>query len=51
MRVSACTFLYRVLVEGMTPDEASPLPHPIWQPNTIWATYIDEERARRSVEW
>jgi protein tyrosine phosphatase (PTP) superfamily phosphohydrolase (DUF442 family) len=51
MRVSAFTFLYRVLVEGMTPDEAAPLLHQIWQPNAIWAAYIDEELAKRGIEW
>lgn len=51
MRVSAFTFLYRVLVEGMEPDEASPLLHQIWQPNPIWTAFIDDELERRGVAW
>jgi protein tyrosine phosphatase (PTP) superfamily phosphohydrolase (DUF442 family) len=51
MRVSAFTFLYRVLVEGMEPDKASPLLHQIWQPNPIWAEFIDDELAKRGVDW
>jgi protein tyrosine phosphatase (PTP) superfamily phosphohydrolase (DUF442 family) len=51
MRVSAVTFLYRVLVEEADPDEASSLLYQIWQPNPIWAAFIDEELAKRGVDW
>ncbi|MCL4861267.1 MAG: protein tyrosine phosphatase family protein [Caldilineaceae bacterium] len=51
MRASAFTFLYRVLIEGIEPDEAAPLLYQIWQPNPTWAAFIDDELERRDIEW
>ncbi|MBX3015086.1 MAG: protein tyrosine phosphatase family protein [Caldilineaceae bacterium] len=45
MRVSAFTFLYRVLVLGVPIDEARQLLHEIWEPNPIWQHFIDEQLA------
>lgn len=43
MRVSAFTFLYRVLVLGVPVDEARQTLHQIWEPNPIWQQFIDEQ--------
>ena len=45
MRVSAFTFLYRVLVLGISIDEARQTLHQIWEPNPIWQQFIDEQLA------
>lgn len=45
MRVSAFTFLYRVLVLGMPVDEARQTLYQIWEPNPIWRQFIDEQLA------
>lgn len=45
MRVSAFTFLYRVLVLGVPVDEARQTLHQIWEPNPIWQQFIDEQLA------
>ena len=45
MRVSAFTFLYRVLVLGVPVDEARQRLHQIWEPNPIWQQFIDEQLA------
>ncbi|MEZ4728601.1 MAG: protein tyrosine phosphatase family protein [Caldilineaceae bacterium] len=42
MRVSAFTFLYRVLVLDVPVDEARQSLHQIWEPNPIWRQFIDE---------
>lgn len=43
MRVSAFSFLYRVLVLGVPIDEARQTLHQIWEPNPIWQQFIDEQ--------
>ena len=43
MRVSAFTFLYRVLVLGVPVEEARQSLHQIWEPNPIWQQFIDEQ--------
>ncbi len=45
MRVSAFTFLYRVLVLGVPIEEARQMLHQIWEPNPIWQKFIDEQLA------
>jgi protein tyrosine phosphatase (PTP) superfamily phosphohydrolase (DUF442 family) len=45
MRVSAFVFLYRVLQQGVAPDEAHALLHKIWQPNAVWQRFIDDALA------
>jgi protein tyrosine phosphatase (PTP) superfamily phosphohydrolase (DUF442 family) len=45
MRVSAFVFLYRVLQQGVAPDQARALLHKIWQPNAIWQRFIDDALA------
>jgi protein tyrosine phosphatase (PTP) superfamily phosphohydrolase (DUF442 family) len=51
MRVSAFLFLYRVIEEQIAADEAQELLHRIWQPNPVWATFIEDELARRNIAW
>jgi len=50
MRVSAFLFLYRVIEEGMEIDEAEPLMQQIWQPNPVWADFIEAELARHNLD-
>ena len=50
MRVSAFVFLYRVLQQGMAPDEARAMMQKIWQPNAVWQQFIDEKLAQRHTE-
>ena len=50
MRVSAFVFLYRVLRQGMAPDEARAMMQKIWQPNAVWQQFIDETLAQRHTE-
>ena len=46
MRVSAFSFLYRVLVLGVPIEEARQTLHQIWAPNPIWQQFIDEQLAK-----
>jgi protein tyrosine phosphatase (PTP) superfamily phosphohydrolase (DUF442 family) len=41
MRVSAFTYLYRMLILGSDPDECRADMHRIWEPNPTWAAFID----------
>jgi protein tyrosine phosphatase (PTP) superfamily phosphohydrolase (DUF442 family) len=50
MRVSAFVFLYRVLRQGMEPEEARAMMQKIWQPNAVWQQFIDATLARRHTE-
>ena len=45
MRVSAFTFLYRVLVLGVPVEDAHQRLHQIWEPNPLWQQFIDEQLA------
>jgi len=47
MRVSAFVFLYRVLVEGIPPQEAEMDMLMIWEPNPTWQQFIDQALASR----
>jgi protein tyrosine phosphatase (PTP) superfamily phosphohydrolase (DUF442 family) len=42
MRVSAFMFLYRMLRKGQSPAACQSDLEKIWQPNEIWATFIQE---------
>jgi protein tyrosine phosphatase (PTP) superfamily phosphohydrolase (DUF442 family) len=46
-RVSAFIYLYRVLRLGVPPAEAEAQLHQIWQPNEIWARFIEQGLAAR----
>ena len=46
MRVSAFVFLYRVLRQGVAPDEARAMMNRLWQPNAVWQKFIDETLAQ-----
>jgi protein tyrosine phosphatase (PTP) superfamily phosphohydrolase (DUF442 family) len=50
MRVSAFVFLYRVLRQGMAPEEARAMMQKIWQPNAVWQQFIDTTLAQRHTE-
>ena len=51
MRVSAFTFLYRVLVQEVPVAEARQTLHQIWEPNPIWRQFIDEQLAHYARAW
>jgi protein tyrosine phosphatase (PTP) superfamily phosphohydrolase (DUF442 family) len=51
MRVSAFTFLYRVIQQGVLVDEARQTLYQIWQPNPIWQNFIEDELAKHGLEW
>lgn len=51
MRVSAFTFLYRVLVQEVPVVEARQTLHQIWEPNSIWRQFIDEQLAQSDRAW
>jgi hypothetical protein len=40
-----------VIEEQVAPDEAQELLHKIWQPNLLWATFIEDELARHHIAW
>jgi protein tyrosine phosphatase (PTP) superfamily phosphohydrolase (DUF442 family) len=48
MRVSAFTYLYRVLVLGLDPVECRKELETIWQPNEIWAQFISDRLAEHN---
>ncbi|NLF12058.1 MAG: phosphatase [Anaerolineaceae bacterium] len=49
MRVSAFVFLYRVLRLGVPPDIARETMHRIWQPDGVWAAFVDDALARHGL--
>ncbi len=51
MRVSAFTFLYRVLKQGVPITEARQTLHQIWEPNPIWQAFITEQLAKHNLTW
>lgn len=48
-RVSAFTFLYRVLVEGVPAEEAIVAMRKIWEPNEVWPAFIEQQLKQTSV--
>lgn len=48
MRVSAFVFLYRVLVQNVSQTDAARDLHAIWEPDEIWADFIQEQLELRS---
>jgi len=46
MRVSAFVFLHRVLFEGTTVPEARKDLLAIWEPNEVWACFLDDQLAK-----
>ncbi|HZW04954.1 MAG TPA: protein tyrosine phosphatase family protein [Anaerolineaceae bacterium] len=42
MRVTAFVFLYRALREGAPVAEARRIMEPVWEPNPVWAQFIEE---------
>lgn len=42
MRVSAFTFLYRVIHQEVDPTDAKALMETIWTPNAVWEEFIDQ---------
>lgn len=49
-RVAAFVYLYRVLRLGVPKEEAKVQLYQVWQPDEVWAEFIEEELARRSGE-
>jgi protein tyrosine phosphatase (PTP) superfamily phosphohydrolase (DUF442 family) len=42
MRVSAFTFLYRIIHQGVDPSEAKKTMQQIWNPHGVWEELVDE---------
>jgi protein tyrosine phosphatase (PTP) superfamily phosphohydrolase (DUF442 family) len=51
MRASAFTFLYRVIHEGVAPEEALEALRAVWIPRDQWATFTADVLARHDVEF
>lgn len=51
MRVSAFSFLYRVIRLGVSMDQAQATLYKIWHPNPIWQSFINSELERRHLQW
>jgi uncharacterized protein (TIGR01244 family) len=49
MRASAFTFLYRVIHEGVAPEEAMKALRAVWIPRDQWATFTADVLARHDV--
>ncbi|HSJ54024.1 MAG TPA: protein tyrosine phosphatase family protein [Anaerolineae bacterium] len=49
MRVSAFVYLYRVLREGVPLDAARETMHRIWQPEGVWAAFVEGALARHGL--
>jgi protein tyrosine phosphatase (PTP) superfamily phosphohydrolase (DUF442 family) len=51
MRASAFTFLYRVIHEGVPPEEALEALRAVWIPRDQWATFTADVLARHDVDF
>ena len=51
MRASAFTFLYRVIHEGVPPEEAMQALRTVWIPRDQWATFTADVLARHNVKF
>src|SRR5262245_16925756 len=51
MRASAFTFLYRVIHEGVRPEEALQALRAVWIPRDQWATFTADVLARHEVDF
>lgn len=40
MRASSFVYLYRVIHEGATPEEAGKALRQVWEPNEVWSSFI-----------
>ena len=49
MRVSAFSFLYRVIRLGVPVGQAKQELYQIWQPNPIWQNFINTELEKRNI--
>ncbi|MDB5871488.1 MAG: hypothetical protein JWQ07_930 [Ramlibacter sp.] len=47
IRVSAFLGLYRVIKQGWTRERAFELMHGLWEPNEVWAAFIEQMLAKR----
>jgi uncharacterized protein (TIGR01244 family) len=51
MRASAFTFLYRVIHEGVAPEEALEALRAVWIPRDQWATFTADVLGRHNVDF
>ena len=51
MRASAFTFLYRVIHEGVPPEEAMKALSAVWIPKDQWATFTADVLARNNIDF
>lgn len=51
MRASAFTFLYRVVHEGVPPEEAMKALAPVWIPRDQWATFTADVLMKNGIDY
>ena len=51
MRVSAFTFLYRIIHRGTDPSEARKTMQQIWDPHGVWEEFVDEMLTEHGVDY
>ena len=51
MRVSAFTFLYRVIHQKIDPSDAKALMNEIWTPNAVWEEFIDDILRKHDIDY
>jgi hypothetical protein len=51
MRVSAFTFLYRIVHQKVDPTEARDLMNQIWTPNPVWEEFVDEILQEHDIDY
>lgn len=49
-RVSTLMYLYRVLRQGMNPEDAADDMHRIWNPSPVWQKFIDEVLTEKKLQ-
>lgn len=48
-RVSSFIFLYRVIRQGVPPEDAREALLRIWEPNAVWQSFMDDSLARHEI--
>ena len=51
MRVSAFTFLYRIIHQNIDPSEAKRVMAEIWEPHGVWEEFVDEILQNHNVDY
>ena len=51
MRVSAFTFLYRVIHQDVDPAQAKTLMEQIWNPDGVWEEFVDQILSKHDIDY